>query len=74
MIVARPANHCEPDLLSGHENLVLRFVDLDSDRVLMSIVPPTGGWSHAALESVSPPTATPWNALLGSLWIGSSEV
>lgn len=75
MIVCRPVNSNEPDLLIGHERDQLRFVAVaDAERVLLRVDPPLAGWTHDALEAAEWPQADAWNAFLGAQWIGSSEV
>ena len=80
MIVTRPINASEPDLLLGHDFETLLFTDLDKN-LIKKIEAPITGWSHELLEdelkSISDDVQRcGWDAYLGSLshWIGSSEV
>ena len=74
-IVSRPLNHNEPDLLIGNEHQCLIIKDLDSN-VVAKIHAPHSGYTHDLLESVDYFAHSPdgWEAYLGSVWIGSSEV
>ena len=75
MIVTRPLHPGEPDLLTGNEREPVRFVSDDAARREIARVPaPALGWTHDALEAVSPPQASYWDAYLGIRWVGSSEV
>ena len=74
MIVACPVSRDEPDLLIGNERYALRFISLTGDHELASYQPPKEGWTHDALNAVSLPKDAPWNAFLGTQWIGSSEI
>lgn len=73
-IVARPIKPFESDLLIGHERCTLRFVTPPGGHDLQANHPPQGGWTHDALEAVVPPTVEPWDAFLGTQWVGSSEI
>jgi hypothetical protein len=75
MIVARPHNPAEPDLLTGHANAPLSFMSGDTPGTeLQRVEPPASGWTHEALEEVNTPASASWNAYLGPTWVGSSEV
>ncbi len=79
MIITRPINHNEYDLLIGHEFKCLLIYDLKG-KLVMRQEPPNGGWSHYLLEAFDCYDCAPygWDAYLGEsnedLWIGSSEV
>lgn len=73
MIVARPVGS-EPDLLTGNERCVLRFVTSNAKQELATVNPPQDGWTHAALDAITRPTGESWDAFLGAQWIGSSEI
>ncbi|MBP2834740.1 hypothetical protein [Dickeya parazeae] len=77
MIVARPWYDHEPDLLAGCESLSLIVKDLDGN-IVGIFPPPSGGWTHDALESFDYDALShdAWDAYLGcdANWIGSSEV
>jgi hypothetical protein len=75
MIVTRPKNNREPDILSGFETFKLIVKDLKGNRV--AEIPPRGDhWTHDELESLDLFSYSPhgWEAYLGENWIGSSEV
>lgn len=74
MLVTRPLNDGEPDLLFGKECCDLCFYGGDGKRKIAVYKPPLGGWTHNALEAVSHPEQMPWDAFLGTQWIGSSEI
>lgn len=75
MIVSRPNNQNEKDLLIGHEKeqLTIKSMDKKADVVIES---DNNFWSHAALEVIDYDKHCPfgWDAYLGNQWIGSSEV
>lgn len=79
MIVARPLNDNEKDLLAGNEHLDLIITDLNGCHVC-SIPAPAGNWTHDKLEDavieISSSTKQGWAAYLGdhTNWIGSSEI
>ncbi|HAS6097504.1 TPA: hypothetical protein I7145_23125 [Vibrio vulnificus] len=74
MIVARPLNDHEPDLLVGFERQPLVVKDLDGKEIYR-IDAPDNGWSHDVLESIDfYSISTQWDAYLGEQWVGSSEV
>lgn len=75
MIVARPLNTSEPDLLLGCEFKSLKITDLDNSVVAL-FPAPIGGWTHDKLEAVDCDKYAPfgWEAFLDNDWIGSSEV
>lgn len=78
MIVARPINQSEPDLLVGLEFEPLIIKNLKG-AVMGRINPPESGWNHDSLEltedeiyKISP---FGWDLYLGvGGWIGGSEV
>ncbi|EGQ8547891.1 hypothetical protein ACPHXT_004023 [Vibrio alginolyticus] len=78
MIISRPINQSEPDLLIGNEFSPIIIKDLD-EQVIVTIEPSLpAGWTHDLLEqtntyaqSISPDG---WEAYLGGQWIGSSEI
>jgi hypothetical protein len=77
MIITRPLNANEPDLLKGLEYATLTVQDLDG-AVLFTKVSATA-WTHDELERIAAEVVpvfangNGWNAYLGTLWIGSSE-
>lgn len=75
MIVARPNNPKENDLLVGFETKKLTIKCLD-EKPDVVIEPENGFWSHDALEAIDYNNHSPfgWDAYVGSQWIGSSEV
>jgi hypothetical protein len=76
VIVTRPINNGEPDLLIGFECLALIIHDLNGNEVA-KVTPPNSHWTHDALESLDIYAYGPygWDAYLGdNNWIGSSEV
>ncbi|MCG3740697.1 hypothetical protein [Vibrio cincinnatiensis] len=74
MIVARPLNDHEPDLLVGFDRQPLIVKNLDGKEI-HRIDAPGDGWSHDVLESIDFYCISPqWDAYLGEQWIGSSEV
>lgn len=75
MIITRPINDSEPDLLIGFEQNDLIIKDLDSN-VVATITSNKNGWTHDALETFDFDSYSPfgWVAYLGEEWIGSSEV
>ena len=73
MIISRPLNPREPDLLPGNETKPLRFLAPDGSQ-LSEVQAPAGGWTHDGLEAAVQPDAEPWDAFLGDAWIGSSEL
>ncbi|MGI2106017.1 hypothetical protein ACRN9A_12730 [Shewanella frigidimarina] len=75
MIITRPTNPREPDLLIGFECLALIIHDLDGSEVA-TVSAPNGRWTHDALESLDLYAYCPngWDAYLGTNLIGSSEV
>jgi hypothetical protein len=73
MIVTRPITANEPDLLSGYENEPLILKDLDANE-LTRIEPVPDGWTHDMLESLELVAFEPFDAYLGSRWVGSSEI
>ena len=75
MIIARPINQNECDILIGHETKTLIIKDL-SDEIVKLIEPISGFWSYDSLESIDYDKYTPhgWNAYLGDNFIGSSEI
>lgn len=74
MIVARPQKAGEPDLLVGQQRCALRFATLTGNQELEVHQPPKEGWTHDALDAVTLPKGEPWNAFLGTQWVGSSEI
>lgn len=72
MIITRPISPAESDLLAGMNHKRLRFTSVDDENIIEHPSPPTG-WTHDLLEAVTPP-AKPWDAWLGHVWIGSSEI
>ncbi len=75
MIVARPLNDNESDLLIGHEHSVLTLTNLEGALVYEQEAPCLG-WRHEQLESIDFYAYSPhgWDAYLDKRWIGSSEV
>lgn len=73
MIVSRPHNTAEPDLLKGFEHKPLRFVSAEGREISVKYPPPTG-WTHDRLEQAEQPKGRSWDAFLGTQWIGSSEI
>ncbi|NHR04361.1 hypothetical protein HA052_04040 [Chromobacterium haemolyticum] len=74
MIVSKPVMPGEPDLLEGHTQETLSFV-LDDGSTLLEYPAPTVGWTHETIENLAPvEPGLAWDALLGTHWIGSSEV
>lgn len=75
MIIVRPINNREPDILIGLESLTLKITDLEGNEVTQ-IMASNGHWTYDALESIDFDDYSPegWNAYLGTNWIGSSEV
>jgi hypothetical protein len=77
MIVARPVNDLEPDLLEGNESNDLIIYDLDGIE-LERHISPIGKWTHDLLDQFSTQfnirLKLGWDAYLGESWIGSSEV
>ncbi|AEH16194.1 hypothetical protein Sbal117_4556 (plasmid) [Shewanella baltica OS117] len=77
MIVSRPINNENNDLLVGCEQSCLLIRDLKDNLVLCQKAP-DGGWTHDALEAFDYYQYSPygWDAYLGNKdnWIGSSEV
>lgn len=75
MIVTRPINQNEPDLLSGNVSKVFNIFDLDG-ALVCTIEPPAGGWTHDKLEAIDCYALAPygWDAYLQNDWIGSSEI
>ncbi|MDI5833273.1 hypothetical protein OCF84_20895 (plasmid) [Shewanella xiamenensis] len=74
MIITRPLNKNEPDFFE-EENLssqVLTVKDTDGN-IIEQIEPPAGGWSHDLLEAHIFKVPV-WDAYLGNIWVGSSEV
>lgn len=89
MIISRPLNPREPDLLKGHEScdVWLTFdpwahVELGGGAISIKVEAPSAGWTHDALEQLPPQEVIDrmnahgyvWDAYLGGHWIGSSEV
>lgn len=79
MIVSRPLNANEPDLLVNNEQKDVIVVPMDA--TLPVSIPATGeGWTHNSLEKLSCQLDSDypfgWDAYLGTKdhWIGSSEV
>lgn len=74
MIVARPLNKSEPDLLKNNENETLKILNLDG--VLMEEIEAVVPWTHDSLEAIDYYSYSNegWDAHLGDKWIGSSEV
>jgi len=75
VIITRPINPREPDLLIGFECLALIIHDLDGNEVA-TVSAPSGRWTHDELESLDLYSYSPygWDAYLGTNWVGSSEV
>jgi len=74
VIVARPLNDSEPDLLVGNEQKTLVITNLDK-KELHRVAASNNGWTHDELESINYyGISSEWEAYLGSQWIGSSEV
>ncbi len=75
MIITRPINHKEIDLLTGNTDKVLHIYDLDGV-LIRSIKPPNEGWDHDKLEAIDYESIAPygWDCYLKAGWIGSSEV
>lgn len=74
MIITRPQYPNEQDFLNN-ENLINRTLilkDIDGS-VISQIEAPVGGWSHDLLEKLRFDIPV-WEAYLGNIWIGSSEV
>ncbi|MEH6454823.1 MAG: hypothetical protein V7749_00745 [Cocleimonas sp.] len=74
MIITRPVK-CEVDFLQDLINKPLVVKDFDAN-IVKTIEPPLNGWTHDKLESIGFYDYSPhyWDAYLGSVWIGSSEV
>lgn len=72
MIITRPIFPNETDLLVGNEKEQLRFTS-DDGAILVGVDAPRSGWRHVQIEMVPTPPS-PWDAWLGSTWIGSSEI
>ena len=74
-IITRPTSSNEIDLLLGHEFETLTIMDLDGNSVL-KVKAPFQGFEHRHLETFDYDyhAAYGWNAYLGEVWIGSSEV
>ncbi|EJL6419995.1 TPA: hypothetical protein SLZ57_003506 [Vibrio cholerae] len=74
MIVTRPSNDQEPDLLVGFERQPLVVKDLDG-KDIHRVDAPDNGWTHDILERIDYYCiSAQWDAYLGEQWIGSSEV
>lgn len=75
MIISRPINHSEKDLLIGNEHQCLTIKDLDGE-ITKQIHAPQGGYTHELLESIDCFIYSPdgWDAYLDHIWIGSSEI
>lgn len=75
MLVAKPINDTEKDLLIGNESKELVIQDLDG-HIVQKISAPVNGWTHEILDKIdfSETSASGWDAFLGKQWIGSSEV
>lgn len=68
----------EPDILTPVKHLALLIVSIDG-QLLGRFDAPNGGWSHALLNALSDQFPAQWStigadALLGELWVGSSEI
>lgn len=75
MIVAGPLLDGELCLLTGREYDHLSIRALCGRRIAL-VAPPSGGWTHSSLEQAVQAHARDdgWEALLGTQWVGSSEV
>jgi hypothetical protein len=77
MIVSRPVNDKEPDLLTGNEHKDLIINDL-SGLELERRSCPKSGWTHDLLEplgsSLNAEYPDGWDVYLDKQFIGSSEV
>lgn len=75
MIITRPINSSEPDLLKGCTLRSLNIKDL-SGKLICTIEAPTDEWTHDLLEAIEYDVIAPygWDAYLQDDWIGSSEV
>ena len=75
MIISRPINYSEIDLLIGNEHQCLIIKDLDG-YITKEINAPKSGYTHELLEVIDYFIYSPngWDAYLGNIWIGSSEV
>ena len=75
MIISRPINHSEIDLLIGNEHQCLIIKDLEG-KITKEIYAPQGGYTHELLELIDYFIYSPngWDAYLGDGWIGSSEI
>jgi hypothetical protein len=77
MIVTRPINISETNLLINKEAQPLIITDLEKYEI-KRIPAPQDGWTHDKLESIDFNNFAPdgWEAFLGDLstWIGGSEI
>jgi inactivated superfamily I helicase len=73
MIIAR-AFSVEPDLLIGNETQDLIFYLGDSDEVIKRMKTPESGWTHNLLDYSYQDIDDEWEAYLGEVWVGSSEI
>ena len=73
MLITKPKDHTEPDLLVGNEFADLKFTAVNGNEALQTNPAPVSGWSHTALAEIATPHDA-WHAHLGTQWIGSSEI